>query len=196
MEGFKDGREVLLSCTHIFHRHCLSSFEIFMKSEERSCPVCRAIRYQKKITRLGSKAYEAVCSLKIQRIFRGHLARKEYYNIIKIYYDSGRGGKSRQRTRFYEKQLSTFLGRIDDDFQRNKIESDSFLRFVNILVFAVQIHYIRLLPRTDKRPSCVASLIFSNYYIVLSYLSINKKNVIVFILLCKVINALIYLILS
>lgn len=164
MEGFKDGREVLLSCSHMFHRHCLSSFEIFMKSEERSCPVCRAIRYQKKITRLGSNAYEAVCSLIIQRTFRGYLARKEYYNIIKIYYDSGRGGKSRQRTKFYERQLSTYLSRIDDDFQRNKIESDSFLRFVNILVLTVLIHDIRLLPRTDKRSYCIASFTFSNYH--------------------------------
>lgn len=149
----------------MFHRHCLSSFEIFMKSEERSCPVCRAIRYQKKITRLGSKAYEAVCSLKIQRIFRGYLARKEYHSIIKIYYDSGRGGKSQQRTRFYEKQLSTYLSRIDDDFQRNKIESDSFLRFVSIFVLTVLIHDIRLSPQTDKLPSCIACLTFSNYRI-------------------------------
>lgn len=129
MEGFKGGREVLLSCSHMFHRHCLSSFEIFMRSEERSCPVCRALQYQKKITRLGSKAYEVVCSLKIQRMFRGYMARKEYHDNIKFYYDSGRGGKSRQKTRFYEKQLSSYLRHIDDDFQRSKVESDSMIRY-------------------------------------------------------------------
>jgi Ring finger domain/IQ calmodulin-binding motif len=129
MEGFKDGREVLLSCSHLFHRHCLSSFEIFMKSEESSCPVCRASQYQKKITRLGSKAYEVVCSLKIQRMFRGYMARKEYHEHIKFYYDSGRGGKSRQKTRFYEKQLSSYLRHIDDDFHRNKVESDFIIRY-------------------------------------------------------------------
>ena len=41
MEGFKQGHEVLLSCSHIFHRACLRSFENFMKDSEFSCPICR-----------------------------------------------------------------------------------------------------------------------------------------------------------
>ena len=31
MEAFRDGSEVLLSCSHIFHRACLGAFEKFMK---------------------------------------------------------------------------------------------------------------------------------------------------------------------
>lgn len=31
MEAFRDGSEVLLSCSHIFHRQCLGAFEKFMK---------------------------------------------------------------------------------------------------------------------------------------------------------------------
>ena len=41
MEGFKQGHEVLLSCSHIFHRACLRSFENFMKDSEYACPICR-----------------------------------------------------------------------------------------------------------------------------------------------------------
>lgn len=42
MEGFKGGGEVLLSCSHLFHLACLTSFENFMqRNEERSCPICR-----------------------------------------------------------------------------------------------------------------------------------------------------------
>lgn len=41
MEGFKQGHEVLLSCSHIFHRACLRSFENFMKDSEFACPICR-----------------------------------------------------------------------------------------------------------------------------------------------------------
>ena len=33
MEAFNQGREVLLSCSHMFHQACLSAFEKFMKSE-------------------------------------------------------------------------------------------------------------------------------------------------------------------
>lgn len=41
MEGFKSGNEVLLSCSHIFHKPCLLSFERFMKNGELTCPICR-----------------------------------------------------------------------------------------------------------------------------------------------------------
>ena len=50
MEGFNRGFEVLLSCSHMYHRSCLQSFEKFMKTAERSCPICRTTNYQKKIT--------------------------------------------------------------------------------------------------------------------------------------------------
>ena len=50
MEGFNRGYEVLLSCSHMYHRSCLQSFEKFMKTAERSCPICRTTNYQKKIT--------------------------------------------------------------------------------------------------------------------------------------------------
>lgn len=41
MEGFRQGHEVLLSCSHIFHRSCLRSFENFIGSGELTCPICR-----------------------------------------------------------------------------------------------------------------------------------------------------------
>ena len=38
-EHFKDEKQVLLSCGHVFHRACLRSWERHSKS--RCCPVCR-----------------------------------------------------------------------------------------------------------------------------------------------------------
>ena len=128
MEGFNGGREVLLSCSHMFHRHCLTSFEKFMRAEERCCPVCRGTKYQKKITRQGSKAFEIICCTKIQKIFRGYVARKLYYYNIKLYYQKGQGGTSFHKTKFYEKELHVYMRRIDEDFQDRKMESDSVLR--------------------------------------------------------------------
>ena len=44
MEAFNQGREVLLSCSHMFHQACLSAFEKFMKSEGNAavvtCGIC------------------------------------------------------------------------------------------------------------------------------------------------------------
>ena len=45
MEHFSHGEEVLLSCSHIFHKNCLKSFETFMKNGEVSCPICRSLHF-------------------------------------------------------------------------------------------------------------------------------------------------------
>eukprot|EP01035_Chromulina_nebulosa_P017383 gene17383-22931_t len=58
MSGFNQGCEVLLSCSHIFHQNCLQALEKYMKTGNKSCPICRTNDYQKKITQKGSKAYE------------------------------------------------------------------------------------------------------------------------------------------
>jgi hypothetical protein len=46
MSGFSQGHEVLLSCSHIFHRSCLQAFENFMKNE-LTCPICRFVSHVK-----------------------------------------------------------------------------------------------------------------------------------------------------
>ena len=40
-EQFKLSEQVILSCGHVFHRQCLRSFERFVRSSKRSCPICR-----------------------------------------------------------------------------------------------------------------------------------------------------------
>jgi hypothetical protein len=64
MEGFNRGYEVLLSCSHMYHRTCLQSFEKFMKSAERSCPICRTTNYQKKITVRHLKQNMYICCVR------------------------------------------------------------------------------------------------------------------------------------
>ena len=102
-----------------------------MKSDERSCPVCRTTKYQKRITRYGSRAFEVICSIKIQKYYRGYSARKKYYLKLKYYYKKGEGGTSLHKTKFYEKELSTYLSKLEEDFQDRKMESDSILRWVD-----------------------------------------------------------------
>ena len=70
LEEFRPGEQVILSCSHVFHEKCLSSFENFQRRQhdgnsasggsgggsnggaafERSCPVCRRAKYEKKRT--------------------------------------------------------------------------------------------------------------------------------------------------
>lgn len=39
-EEFKDSEQVLLSCSHVFHKTCLRNFEKF--SGTKVCPICRS----------------------------------------------------------------------------------------------------------------------------------------------------------
>lgn len=129
MEGFNQGREVLLSCSHMFHQACLSSFEKFMKSGERCCPICRTSRYQKKITRQGSKAYGIVCVVKIQARIRGFLSRRKYYTILKSFYRQGRG-EQKQREKFYQREMTSITDRISKDVDERKGELDCMIKYV------------------------------------------------------------------
>ena len=92
MEGFNQGYEVLLSCSHIFHRSCLESFERFMERDARSCPICRKSNYQKKITKCGTVAWEVHCATKIQAVYRGYLQRQRFYQLY--FRDSSSGTSS------------------------------------------------------------------------------------------------------
>jgi hypothetical protein len=108
MEAFKQGREVLLSCSHMFHHTCLQAFEKFMGRDARTCPICRAGSYQKKLTHVGSKAFEQLCAGRIQRVYRGYAARKVFRIELKSFYKlgAGAGQQSAARRRFFEKELS------------------------------------------------------------------------------------------
>ena len=138
MEGFNQGYEVLLSCSHIFHKRCIESFESFMnKGESRSCPICRKSNYQKKITKCGSAAWEIKCTICIQSAIRGYLARKYVF-------DSGQfailGGKLRQRhlsreitvmSRARAKEVDQMVGALDatlDDNRELDLLFDQMLR--------------------------------------------------------------------
>ena len=47
-EPFGVDAQVILSCTHVFHRACLASFERFVGAEKRSCPICRKASYERR----------------------------------------------------------------------------------------------------------------------------------------------------
>ena len=57
---------------------------------ERCCPICRTSKYQKKITRQGSKAYAIICVVKLQAHIRGYLARQMFHLKQKSFYQLNR----------------------------------------------------------------------------------------------------------
>jgi len=102
MEPFGLREQVLLSCSHVFHRSCIDSFERYVGWAKRSCPLCRTTGYQKRRTRQAATDYVLRCATLIQAAYRGHVTRVRFFALRHQLYlpaagsdstGSGGGGK-------------------------------------------------------------------------------------------------------
>ena len=73
-EHFRDEKQVLLSCGHVFHRACLRSWERHSKS--KVCPVCRKQHYRKHGIEDGVNIYREECAVRLQAAWRGAHTRR------------------------------------------------------------------------------------------------------------------------
>ncbi|XP_069770873.1 RING finger protein 32 isoform X2 [Narcine bancroftii] len=78
-EDFGIQQQVLLSCSHVFHRICLQAFEKF--SGRKSCPMCRKEQYQTRVIHDGARLYRMKCAIRIQSYWRGYIVRKWYKQL-------------------------------------------------------------------------------------------------------------------
>ncbi|EDO33138.1 predicted protein [Nematostella vectensis] len=78
-EDFGNLQQVLLSCSHVFHRTCLEAFEKF--SGKKCCPMCRKEKYQKRIIHEGAKQHRVKCVIRIQAAWRGYVLRSWYRKL-------------------------------------------------------------------------------------------------------------------
>ncbi|CAK4722848.1 unnamed protein product [Aphanomyces euteiches] len=81
-EPFGLDAKVILSCSHMFHHNCLASFERFLRTNQRVCPLCRKQNYQKRLTKRGERIYRMQCAVKVQACVRRFLARKRYPKLL------------------------------------------------------------------------------------------------------------------
>jgi hypothetical protein len=72
------GREatVILSCSHVFHKNCISSFEKYSKT--KACPICRKKSYEKKAYKTSQDYYYMYCVVKIQSWIKMINARERF----------------------------------------------------------------------------------------------------------------------
>ncbi|KAI1889166.1 hypothetical protein AGOR_G00176280 [Albula goreensis] len=80
-EEFRLQPQVLLSCSHVFHKVCLQAFEKF--SGRKSCPMCRKEQYETRLIHDGARLYREKCAVRIQAYWRGYVIRKWYTHIKK-----------------------------------------------------------------------------------------------------------------
>ncbi|TYZ67124.1 hypothetical protein PybrP1_000780, partial [[Pythium] brassicae (nom. inval.)] len=65
-ESFGVKEQVILSCSHMFHLDCIASFERFLRTNQRVCPLCRKQEYQKRGTAKASAHHRQLCAKRIQ----------------------------------------------------------------------------------------------------------------------------------
>ncbi|KAL5468764.1 hypothetical protein EMCRGX_G029880 [Ephydatia muelleri] len=70
--GLKE--QVLLSCSHVFHKTCLQSFERY--SGKKHCPMCRRLNYQTRLIHEGARQWREIAAARIQAVWRGY---KKYF---------------------------------------------------------------------------------------------------------------------
>lgn len=80
MEQFGISTQVVLSCTHVFHKNCLNSFEKYNRNNQtiKKCPLCRFEDYEKSPFVEGTRIYIEIAASKLQATIRMRLKRVEF----------------------------------------------------------------------------------------------------------------------
>ncbi|KAF7475241.1 Hypothetical predicted protein [Marmota monax] len=105
--------QVLLSCSHVFHRACLQAFERF--TNKKTCPLCRKNQYQTRVIHDGARLFKAKCATRIQACWRGYVVRKWYRSLRKAVPPTD----AKLRKKFFEEKFIEISHRILCSYDTN-----------------------------------------------------------------------------
>ncbi|PNJ31229.1 RNF32 isoform 7 [Pongo abelii] len=112
-EEFELRPQVLLSCSHVFHKACLQAFEKF--TNKKTCPLCRKNQYQTRVIHDGARLFRIKCATRIQAYWRGYVVRKWYRNLRKTVPPTD----AKLRKKFFEKKFTEISHRILCSYNTN-----------------------------------------------------------------------------
>ncbi|KAJ3124712.1 Rab GDP dissociation inhibitor alpha [Nowakowskiella sp. JEL0407] len=115
-EPYKLEDQILLSCSHVFHRKCLDSYERYVM--KKACPLCREINYEKRLVFEGSKIYKDNCAIIIQKNWKRYRTRKIYTE----YRIAVPPTNPTLRLKFYEEKLHNYNDRLSETISRETVE--------------------------------------------------------------------------
>ncbi|XP_059512063.1 RING finger protein 32 [Myotis daubentonii] len=105
-EEFQLQPQVLLSCSHVFHRACLQAFEKF--TSKKTCPLCRKSQYQTRVIHDAARLFKAKCAIRIQACWRGHVVRKWYQDLRRTMPPTD----TKLRRKFFEEKFTEISRRM------------------------------------------------------------------------------------
>ncbi|XP_063695052.1 RING finger protein 32-like [Bolinopsis microptera] len=125
-EEFGLDGQVLLSCSHMFHKACLKAFERY--SGRKTCPMCRRDQYETRVVHEGAKRHKDNSATRIQAAWRGYKVRKWYreYSLRNPPKDP------RLRTKYFEKKLEGLTGRMVDMVENSRTATDRLCSDIDV----------------------------------------------------------------
>ncbi|NXL47494.1 RNF32 protein, partial [Podilymbus podiceps] len=108
--------QVLLSCSHVFHKACLKAVEKF--TGKKSCPMCRKEQYQTRVIHDGARLFKVKCAIRIQASWRGYIVRRWYKNLRKTVPPKD----SKLRKQFFEEKVQQISERLLSSYDINLSE--------------------------------------------------------------------------
>jgi len=130
-ETFGLDEQVILSCSHTFHRSCIASFERFLRTKERTCPVCRHASYQKKITSIGSFIKRQESCVVVQSAIRRWIVKSDFKAKLRLHYKSNNGVNAGRKRDFYAGEIGSLNDKLFDTLQAHEDSIDSLFAEFN-----------------------------------------------------------------
>lgn len=123
LEGFKTpNNQIILSCSHVFHKTCLANFEKFTNA--RVCPLCRRQDYEKKNFDQGFMTYLTSQVIKVQKVFRGYNSRRKLYaELAKTY----KASSTRFRRRLLAYKLQVLNEKMSKKVRTRQKETEKLI---------------------------------------------------------------------
>lgn len=124
-DEFRIKEQVLLSCTHTFHKSCLLAFERF--SGRKVCPLCRHSFYETRVIHHASIVHKEKAATRIQAVWRGYKVRKWYT----VYCESHPPINPLLRDKYYHKKLSSITDKLVKSCTETSELLDNFLSTID-----------------------------------------------------------------
>jgi hypothetical protein len=113
--------QVLLSCSHTFHRACLAGVERCI--QRQCCPLCRRERYEVRLVYDGARECRRRAAVRIQAAWRGYLVRLAFGDVLA----RRLAANPQLARRFSALAISAYTGRTLQALSDHAAQVDTFL---------------------------------------------------------------------
>lgn len=124
---------VILSCSHIFHKICLSNFERMScpYKKDRKCPICRTTNYETKDYYKDKEIFVRISIILIQKFWRGYNLRLSVY---REFFKHGNPQSSLLKKRYSYFKILDLMNSLNKRIETYNKETNNTLNEMNAAI--------------------------------------------------------------